>query len=177
MLEAESSTRTAPEFDETFDVIVVGYGFAGGVSAIEAARNGARVLLIEKMPDPGGISICSHGAICSTREPAKALEYMRATNAGRTRDDVLQAFTRGMTEVEAYFRDLASICDAEIFVRERGGNYPLPGVDAFYYTQVERIPNFDASQTYPHVRGRPGGPMVFKILQDNVAQLPIEVRL
>ena len=57
----------APEFDETFDVIVIGYGFAGGVSAIEAARAGARVLLIEKMPDPGGISICSHGAICSTR--------------------------------------------------------------------------------------------------------------
>ena len=82
-----------------------------------------------------------------------------------------------MTEVEAHFRDLASICDAEIFVRERGGNYPFPGVDAFYYTQVERIANFDASQTYPNVRGRPGGPMVFKILQDNVARLPIEVRL
>ena len=167
----------APDFDETFDVIVVGYGFSGGVSAIEAARTGARVLLIEKMPDPGGISICSHGAICSTREPAKALEYMRATNAGRTRDDVLQAFTRGMSEVEAYFRDLASICDAEIFVRERGGNYPLPGVDAFYYTQVEKIPNFDASQSYPNVRGRPGGPMVFKILQDNIDRLPIEIRL
>ena len=167
----------APEFDETFDVIVTGYGFAGGVSAIEAARAGARVLLIEKMPDPGGISICSHGAICSTRQPVKALEYLRATNAGRTRDDVLQAFTQGMSEVEAYFRDLASICHAEIFVRERGGNYPLPGADAFYYTQVEAIPNFDASQIYPHVRGRPGGPMVFKILQDNVAELPIEVRL
>ncbi len=177
MPEAERSARTAPEFDEIFDVVVVGYGFAGGVSAIEAARSGARVLLIEKMPDPGGISICSHGAICSTREPAKALEYMRATNAGRTRDDVLQAFTRGMSEVEAYFRDLASICDAEIFVRERGGNYPFPGADAFYYTQVERIPNFDASQTYPNVRGRPSGPLVFKILQDNVARLPIEVRL
>ncbi len=174
---ATASGNAELEFDETFDVIVVGYGFAGGVTAIEAARAGARVLLIDKMPDPGGISICSHGAICSTREPAKALEYLRATNAGRTGEDVLQAFTQGMSEVEAYFRDLASICNAEIFVRERGGNYPLPGVDAFYYTQVEAIPNFDASQTYPNVRGRPGGPMVFKILQDNVARLPIEVRL
>ena len=90
---------------------------------------------------------------------------------------MLQAFTKGMSEVEAYFRDLASICDAEIFVRERGGNYPMPGVDSFYYTQVEAIPNFDASQTFPNVRGRPGGPMVFKILQDNIARLPIEVRL
>lgn len=169
--------KAAPKFDETFDVIVVGYGFSGGVSAIEAARAGARVLLIEKMPDPGGISICSHGAICSTREPAKALEYLRATNAGRTRDDVLQAFAQGMASVEVYFRDLAKICDAQILLRDRGGNYPLPGVDAFYYTQVEAVSNFDASQTYPNVRGRPGGPMVFKILQDNVALLPIEVRL
>lgn len=85
---------------------------------------------------------------------------------------MLQAFIRGMTQVEAYFRDLASICDAEIFVRERGGNYPLPGIDAFYYTQVERIPNFDASQAYLNVRRRPGGPLLFKILQDNIAQLP-----
>jgi succinate dehydrogenase/fumarate reductase flavoprotein subunit len=164
-------------YDEAFDVIVVGYGFAGGVSAIEAARAGSRVLLIEKMPDPGGISICSHGAICSTRQPAEALQYLRATNAGRTRDDVLQAFAHGMSEVEAYFRELASVCEAEIFIRERGGNYPLPGMEAFYYTQVEKIPNFDAGQIYPNVRGRPGGPMVFKILQDNVARLPIEVRL
>ena len=59
--------KAAPEFDETFDVVVVGYGFAGGVSAIQAARGGAHVLLIEKMPDPGGISICSHGAICSSK--------------------------------------------------------------------------------------------------------------
>jgi flavin-dependent dehydrogenase len=55
--------QVAPEFDEIFDVIVAGYGFAGGVSAIQATRGDTNVLLIEKMLDPGGISICSHGAI------------------------------------------------------------------------------------------------------------------
>ena len=45
-------------FDEIYDVIVVGYGFAGGIAAIEAGRNGAKVLMCEKMPQPGGISIC-----------------------------------------------------------------------------------------------------------------------
>jgi succinate dehydrogenase/fumarate reductase flavoprotein subunit len=165
------------EFDETFDVVVVGYGFAGGVTAIEAARTGAKVLLIEKNPDPGGISICSHGAICSTRQPAKALEYLTATNAGRTPDDVLEAFADGMSTVEAYFRDMAKLVDAEIFTRDRGANYPLPGADAFYYTQVEAIPNFDARQAYPAVRGRPGGPLVFKILQENLDRHHVEVRL
>jgi NADPH-dependent 2,4-dienoyl-CoA reductase/sulfur reductase-like enzyme len=32
------------KFDETYDVIVVGYGFAGGITAIEAADAGAKVL-------------------------------------------------------------------------------------------------------------------------------------
>jgi succinate dehydrogenase/fumarate reductase flavoprotein subunit len=173
----EMPMTSRESFDETFDVVVVGYGFAGGVTAIEAARTGAKTLLIEKNPDPGGISICSHGAICSTRFPEKALQYLKATNAGRTSDDVLEAFADGMSTVEVYFREMAKVVDAEIFTRDRGANYPLPGHDAFYYTQVESIPNFDSRQAFPAVRGRPGGPLVFKILQENLNRNPVEVRL
>ena len=35
-------------FDETYDVVVVGFGLAGGIAAITAADAGAKVLLIEK---------------------------------------------------------------------------------------------------------------------------------
>ncbi|MGY9057669.1 MAG: FAD-binding protein, partial [Alphaproteobacteria bacterium] len=42
---------------------MVGYGFAGGAAAIAAADVGASVLLIEKMPQPGGISITAGGGI------------------------------------------------------------------------------------------------------------------
>jgi len=45
-----------------YDVVVIGYGFAGAAAAIATCDEGARVLLIEKMPDPGGISICSGGS-------------------------------------------------------------------------------------------------------------------
>lgn len=48
-------------FHETFDVVVVGFGFGGAAAAIEAHDHGARVLLIDKMPHPGGISICAGG--------------------------------------------------------------------------------------------------------------------
>ena len=37
------------KWDETFDVICVGYGFAGAVAAVTAHDAGARVLLLEKM--------------------------------------------------------------------------------------------------------------------------------
>ena len=39
------------QWDEEYDVVVVGYGGAGSVSAITAAENGAKVLLTEKAPD------------------------------------------------------------------------------------------------------------------------------
>jgi len=35
------------QFDETFDVVVVGSGLAGGIAAITAADAGAKVLLVE----------------------------------------------------------------------------------------------------------------------------------
>jgi succinate dehydrogenase/fumarate reductase flavoprotein subunit len=164
-------------FDETFDVVVAGFGFAGGVTAIEAHDGGAKVLLVEKMPDPGGISICSHGAVCSTRKPDGAFTYLKATNAGRTDDAVLRALANGMQELEAYVRKLAEPLGAEFLIRDRGGNYPLPGEDSFYYTQITSVPNFDAAQRFPQVKGRPGGPMVFYVLQKNVEERGIDVRL
>jgi flavin-dependent dehydrogenase len=51
------------KFDQTYDVVIAGYGFGGGITAIEAATRGAKVLICEKMPQPGGVSICSGGAV------------------------------------------------------------------------------------------------------------------
>ena len=73
-------------YDETYDVVVVGYGFAGGIAAIEAARHGAKVLLCEKMPRPGGISLCSGGAVRCATNAEDAFAYLQATNAGTTPD-------------------------------------------------------------------------------------------
>jgi len=41
-------------FDESFDVVVVGSGLAGGIAAITAADADAKILLIEKSEVPGG---------------------------------------------------------------------------------------------------------------------------
>ncbi len=147
---------------------MVGFGFAGGASAIAAHDAGARVLLIEKMPDPGGISICAGGGIRSITDLPRGRDYLRHTVGPDVPDDVLDAIACGMAELEDYFRKLATVNGAEIVVRDRGGNYPFPGHDALGIVEVSSIPGFDARTEYPHARGRLLGPNVFKLVHDNV---------
>ena len=101
-------------WDEEFDIVVVGYGYAGGVSAIEASKAGCSVLLLEKMPDPGGISICSGGNVRAAEDADEAFKYLKETCAGTTPDDVLKALAVGMTEVVDYFVKLAKASGAEV---------------------------------------------------------------
>ena len=46
---------------ESWDVVVVGFGIAGGCAALEAARGRARVLLLERAAVHGGTSSMSGG--------------------------------------------------------------------------------------------------------------------
>ena len=50
-----------PQDAESYDVVVVGFGIAGGCAALEAARAGARVLLLERAAVHGGTSSMSGG--------------------------------------------------------------------------------------------------------------------
>ena len=179
------------KFDETFDVVIAGFGLAGSIAAITAADAGAKVLLVEKSEVPGGLSICSYGAVRSARDPEGAFAYLKATNAGRTPDDVLRVLADGMCGLEAYVRDLAKINSAVVSTsvseaasggddpekRRVGANYPLPGSDAFYHTTVVNVPGFDAREHYPWANGAPGGPRLFKIVHDHLVKRGVEIRL
>ena len=67
-------------WDGEYDVIVLGMGFAGCAAAIEAADNGAKVLLAEKAPKGknGGNSKISGQYIMSTDNKEAMSEYLHA---------------------------------------------------------------------------------------------------
>jgi len=165
-------------FDEQFDVIVAGYGFAGGAAAISAADEGRRVLLLEKMAVPGGISICSGGGFRVATDAARALAYLEATSAGAVPAELLRPFAEELVALPAFIAELARASRASLVTLERPGNYPFPGYDTFRFVEVDAVPGFDPAREYPRVRSLRAGINAFKVLDDNVrARRSIEVRL
>jgi succinate dehydrogenase/fumarate reductase flavoprotein subunit len=168
-------------FDESYDVVVVGYGFAGGIAAVEAARHGARVLICEKMPQPGGISICSGGAVRCATNADDAFAYLKATNAATTPDDVLRVFADGMVAAESYIGWLVSHVPGAVLkpmAEKKGGNYPFPGWQTFYSALVQAPSGFDRRALFPSVSTKPssGAPQLFWVIDSNLKRLGVEVR-
>lgn len=163
-------------WDKTFDVVVVGFGFAGGASAISAFDAGARVLLIEKMPRPGGISICSAGGVRIASDAAAALRYLRETNADTAPEANLRVLAQGMTKVSDFIQRLCAVNGAQVTKVRALGNYPFDGYECFGFVSVADIPGFDPGVSYPHVRGLRGGARMFKVIEDNVEERNIQVR-
>ena len=63
---AEAMVKKLPtKWDETWDVVVIGSGFAGLAAAAEAAGGGSKVVVLEKMPTYGGNSIINGGVYAS----------------------------------------------------------------------------------------------------------------
>ncbi|WP_089721057.1 FAD-dependent oxidoreductase [Candidatus Entotheonella palauensis] len=163
-------------WNETTDVIVVGCGFAGATAAIAAHDAGAEVMLLEKMPDPGGISICSGGGLRVASDARAAFAYLQATNAGTTPDEVLQVLAEGMVELPEQVETLAQINRAVVAHREAPAIYPFEGREVFGFCLIESIPDFDAQAAYPNVRTLGTGVLLFKVLHDNLNARGIAIR-
>ena len=163
--------------EDSWEVIVVGCGYAGAVAAIAAHDAGARVLLLEKMPQPGGISICSAGGIRVAAESSAAFAYLSATNAGATPDDVLRALADGMTNVADFVQQLA---DAEGMVVEHSsahGNYPFPGHETFGFVTVEGGAQTDPAIDESRIRGGADGLALFKLLLAAMRRRGLEIKI
>jgi succinate dehydrogenase/fumarate reductase flavoprotein subunit len=176
------SSDPGASWHEAADVVVVGYGYAGAVAALEAHDAGADVLLIEKMPDPGGISITSGGNVRTVESAEEGFRHLQATNAGTTPDSVLRAFAAGMKEIPAYFEKLSRVSGATIDRRQADGNYPFPGTETFGYVSINHVPDFDAQRSYPFVSSyvpihRAAGVRLFKVIEDNIRLRRIRVML
>lgn len=164
---------------ETFDVVVVGFGLAGGIAAIEAHDRGANVVILEKQTVPGGISICAGGGARIAEDVDQATAYLEASSAQTTAEPLLRALARGTVELPRYIKNLAEPFGATISTVPSKGNYPLPGYETWSYIEVDNIPGLDPAAAYPHVRaeGAANGITMFALAHKHVLRRGIEVRL
>ena len=176
-LEDEARTMHATPWHEDFDVVCVGYGFAGAAAAVAAHDAGARVLVVEKMAHPGGISICSAGGVRISRDAEASLRYLVETNAGTTPEPLLRQLAEEMTRIEGFIRELAAVNGARVAVTWLPANYPFAGGDSFGFVTIKDIPGFDPERDFTWGRGLRGGTRLFKVMMDNVVLRGIQVRL
>lgn len=129
-------------WDETYDVVVCGFGGAGACAAIEACDAGAKVLLLEKTKEGGGNTSVSAGGIMIPKDGKKAREYLAKTfdYARNDKDDkLLDVFVEEIMKQREFLLGLA---EGSKMGRYGGAGFPtLPNAEVidkytfFYGTQ------------------------------------------
>lgn len=176
---ASSSGALADLDGRTFDVVVAGYGCAGASAAVGAADAGGSVLLLEKAPHLGGLSLRSSGFMRVANDAEKAAAYLDATNAGRVPYPVVQGLAHGMVELPDQLRKLAAEAGAEIGVQfgseqaphQTEDLYDWPGREALGWAGVTSVEGFEAYEWATFSRGH----LLMAMLERNVARREIEV--
>lgn len=179
------------DWSDEFDVVVAGFGIAGGCAAVEAAANGARVLILERAGVAGGTTALAGGhfylgggtAVQEATGHADSVEEMYKYLSAVARDpepEKIRAYCEGSV---AHFDWLEGLG----FQFERS-YYPekaviQPGTQGLMYTGNEKVWPFRESAT-PAPRGHKvpvpgdtqGAAMVIELLVKRAAELGVTVR-
>ena len=176
---------------EAFDVVVIGFGIAGGCAALEAARAGARVLLLERAAVHGGTTCMAGGhfylgggtAVQQATGQADSAEEMYkylVANSKEPEPDKIRAYCEGSVEHFDWLEALG-------FEFERS-YYPekaviQPGTEGLMYTGNEKVfPYRDAAVPAPRGHKVPvpgdteGAKIVVDLLRERLDETDAEVR-
>lgn len=185
------SAQNISTFDDDVDVLVVGFGIAGGCAAAEAAASGARVLMLERAAVAGGTTAMAGGhfylgggtAVQQATGQADSAAEMAAYLTAVSKDPVpelISAYCEGSTEHFDWLEALG-------FEFERS-YYPhkaviQPETQGLMYTGNEQVWPF-RDRAVPAPRGHKvpvpgdtgGAAMVINLLVERLGQLGAEVR-
>ncbi|WP_203337438.1 FAD-binding protein [Nocardioides limicola] len=173
------------------DVVVVGFGIAGGCAALEAARAGAKVVLLERAAVHGGTSSMSGGHFYLGGGTA----VQRATGHDDSPEEMFRYLMAVMKEPDA--EKVRAYCDGSVehfdwledlgFEFERS-YYPekaviQPGTEGLMFTGNEKVHPF-RDQAKPAPRGHKvpvpgdteGTRVIMDLLRTRVEEAGVDVR-
>ena len=190
-LPAVVDAATVPDGCEATDVVVVGFGIAGGCAALEAARAGARVVLLERAATYGGTSAMSGGhfylgggtAVQQATGHPDSADEMCAYLMAVSRDpepDKIRAFCDDSVEHFDWIEALGFEFERSFFP---GKAVIQPNTEGLMFTGNEKVHPFrDLAVPAPRghkvpVPGDTGGTqMVMDLLSKRVEEAGVEVR-
>src|SRR5690349_20121979 len=180
------------EATDRYDVVVAGFGIAGGCAALEAARAGARVLLLERAAVHGGTTCMAGGHFYlgggtavqrATGHDDSAEEmytYLVATSK-EPEHDKIRAYCEGSVEHFGWLESLGFAFERSYFP---GKAVIQPGTEGLMFTGNEKVWPF-REQARPAPRGHKvpvpgdtgGTRMVMDLLRARVEEAGAEIRL
>src|SRR3954467_13981300 len=175
----------------SYDVVVVGFGIAGGCAALEAARAGARVLILERAAVHGGTSSMSGGHFylgggtavqqaTGFEDPVEEMVSYLTVTSKEPEPEKIRAYCEGSVEHFDWLEKLG-------FEFERS-YYPekaviQPGTQGLMFTGNEKVwPFRDRARPAPRGHKVPvpgdteGTRMVMDLLRARIEEAGVEVR-
>jgi succinate dehydrogenase/fumarate reductase flavoprotein subunit len=146
-------------WDLEADVVVVGHGLAGGAAAIEAARSGAGVVVLERMSQGGGATALSTGLVyfgggtpiqqaCGFEDTAQDMaDYVRLAAGAGADPERIALYCEHSVEHFRWFQDLG-IEYAESFLDDKV-THPLTEDCLMYSGNEEAWPYRDQAKPVP----------------------------
>ena len=149
------------KWDKEYDIVVVGTGHAGLAAAITAFDAGAKVVILEKMPQKyeGGNSKVSGNMWFTLKDANEGLKYLTAAAIGLTDKESLQVLAEGYTKVNAWL--------------EKQGVKPHARTTGSFDPEHPELPSGSAVATYDN--GGTGNGLLYLPLRAAVTKRNIEV--
>jgi 3-oxo-5alpha-steroid 4-dehydrogenase len=188
---ATVSADTVDSWSDDVDVLVIGFGIAGGCAAVSAAAAGARVLVLERAAAAGGTTSLAGGhfylgggtavqqATGHSDSPEEMYKYLVAVSREPDHEKI-RAYSDGSVEHFDWLEDLGFQFERSYFP---GKAVIQPNTEGLMFTGNEKVWPF-LEKAVPAPRGHKvpvpgdtgGASMVIELLLKRAASLGVDIR-